>query len=348
MKSFEKHIEKIQPQDYADGIPVPLDYNPGMNERGFFHTSNQNSDEKIFTTPTQISSLTQSWDGEKILMGALSMAFLMPTNNFNNEVISQFTKLRIGNQSAYIRAMAFHPSDVLCGISHYNTLHLYDSEKNLFVSSLSGHKSTITGVLFSSDGKTLVTSGIDQKLLTYDLIKSQQYYEIKLPHEATSLSTNLNESMVSLSMSNGQIYIFDNRQQNEAIKFQAHSNYITSSKFSKFSENLIASAGSDRAVKLFDVRQTVSAVCQFYRHSSTPTCVEFDNVGNLWCGSRNAELQAWDLNTFRSIYRNLVVENGAVLSIMCSDLRNVLLVTTSAASLLELKLKNRNEEEEAE
>jgi WD40 repeat protein len=236
---------------------------------------------------------------------------------------------------------AFHPSDCLLAVTKYDTVTLYDLTRCLPVGHLIPHTRTITGARFSSDGRVLITSAMDGRLVTHDLLSSKAIYEIALPAHASGLSVSDDGSIVGAALANGDVLLFDSRAERTATTIEAHNGYASAVEFSPSAFRpaafFLATAGSDRTVNLFDIRATRQSYAKFHRHLETPLAVAFDDRGDVWSGTRGGELQAWRWADGNCVFRDY--RPGAPLySVAFARARQSILTTTAPPCFCEHRL----------
>lgn len=282
-----------------------------------------------------------------ILMGCADSAFyLKHFNMFHNKSESiQNTQISFDRQNGFCRAVAFHPSDILCGIALNNQIKLYDVDKQKDIGVIQPHDSSITGLIFSRAGNVMISSSIDHKIMTYDMVESRKVYDISFPNEVMAISANKEESMVAASFSNGKINIFDSRESKAVRSIGAHNGCTTALRFSSINNFILASAGYDGAVKLFDLRnEDILRNQNFYCNYGTPLCLSFGEGNSLWCGTKYGELKCWDIENSNVVFHEIFLD-AAIFSILFDnklERRSRVFLTTSNSWLYEVfQKKNR-------
>lgn len=292
-----------------------------------------------YSTPHQVVSMCINSDG--ILLGAAGCAYYLKNldlkKGINDKI--EYTKICFNDEEGFCRACAFHPSNVLCGVSMNNQIKLYDIEKNRTIGTLQPHDSSITGLIFSKSGNVMVSSSIDRKIMTYDMIVSKKVYDISFQNEIMSLKANKDDSLVAASFSNGKINIFDSRASKAVRSIDAHNGFITSLCFSPSNNNLLASSGCDGGVKLFDLRQSnISLSRQFYCNLGTPLAISFESNDKIWCGTKGGELKCWNINTSEIVFRE-TFSNTSIFSLLFdgeSENKSKIFLATSNSRFYEL------------
>ena len=333
--------------------------------------------QPVLSTSYPVISIAKSWSQTNFLAGSLNSAFYFSHDSFlfnqisrtasNSTTSHQPSQLSTtfyppGNLMSFCRNVCFHPSDILCGISKENSVYLYDiisnnesessiededsenipKHKMILVSSLKNiHQSCITGLVFSPDGSHFVTSSLDCTIKTYDIVRSEAIYNINIKNQATYLDSSPDGRFVALTTDTGNLILFDDRQEGSTTNIPAHKYWASTLSFNNNSQ-LLVTAGSDKSIAIFDIRQPMSTIFRFYKHAGTPISTCFDSSDRVWSSTTAGELQSWNLcdgknvfgfnfgetdsnedNQSNAIYKILFVEasNSIVYSIGNGELR---------------------------
>ena len=110
----------------------------------------------------------------------------------------------------------------------------------------------IQALAFSTDGKTLATSGTDNLIKLWD-VKSRKKQRTLIGHTAvvTNLSFSINDSTVASGDTDGNIKLWDVSSGSEQMSFNGHRSGVFELAFSP-DRQILASAGGDGTVKLWD------------------------------------------------------------------------------------------------
>jgi WD40 repeat protein len=285
---------------FIDSLPVVADAPvPSFELRHEFEITE--TFRQFQTNTSAILHIAQDWSNTHILMSSLNCVMSMKLSSFEDRV--PIATVKLPGPSAFCRVAAYHPSDRLAGLTKYDTIFLFDTNKGQTISTIKAHKRSITGILFSSDGTHMVTSSLDGRIFTHDLMTSKAIYDIHLHSGVSVMTANSDGSVIAAGLANGHIELFDSRTDQRSMKIEAHSGYTSAIAFNPDS-SLLASGGNDRVLNLFDIRQTLASYAKFHRHLSTPLAVTFDLDGRVWDGTRLGELQAWTCDDGKSVYRD--------------------------------------------
>jgi polyadenylation factor subunit 2 len=102
-----------------------------------------------------------------------------------------------------VKAVAWHPrSSVICSGSKDNLVKLWDPRSVSCLSTLYGHKNTVTKVAWNNNGNWLLTASRDQLIKLYDIRAMKELVSLKGHHkEVTSIAWHpLHESVLASGM----------------------------------------------------------------------------------------------------------------------------------------------------
>ncbi|KAK8884881.1 hypothetical protein M9Y10_044002 [Tritrichomonas musculus] len=357
-----------------------LKKNTTLNE---YKNSDKMNQQPSLVTSYPVVSIAKSWSQANFLAGSLNNAFYFPIESFFNQKISNqdenqnietdfhsnqlsTTFFPPGNQMSFCRNACFHPSDALCAISKDNSIYLYDISSQyvrnentndhvitkhklkLISSLLNTHKSCITGLTFSPDGSHFASSSLDSSIKTYDLVRSETIYNINTKKKITYLDSSLNGQFIGATTDTGNLILFDDRQEGSTASISAHKYRASTLSFNTDSQ-YIATAGSDKSVALFDIRQPISSVFRLYKHYGTPISICFDNFGNLWSSTTDGELQAWNMSNARNVFSTQLTRSDEEEKSQSNSIFKILFIGTTNSILYsighgELRLMELNDE----
>lgn len=276
-----------------------------------------NHQKSTLLTTTPVISLRTDWNSTNFLSGSYNHAFHFTINSF--ESTKQRYSIPIAppdKTNSFCRCACFHPSDVLIGVSKDTSIYLYDISSLLqqdemvlnrcpfLLSTLPNlHKYPITGLTFSPNGSHFITSSLDSTIKTVDLMRSKTVYDITLKNQITSLDSSPNGQFVGATTSNGDLIIFDDRQEGNLFRIAAHKSWASTLTFSQYG-SIVATGGSDKSINLFDLRQPSEPAQLFRLHRpyGTPHSISFDSSNRLWCGTSFGELYAFQLDNAQNIF----------------------------------------------
>lgn len=158
---------------------------------------------------------------------------------------------------------------------------------------LKGHTSTVFAVVFTPDGKSLVSGGWDGRIKFWDIVTGEERFALdKYMFGVYSLAISPDGKRLA-SGSEKIIKIWDIAARKELLKIWAHTSTVLGLAFSPDGKTL-ASGSFDRSVKLWDAGGGKNLhVCK--GHSWIVSCVAFSPDGKtVASASSDKSLKLWD------------------------------------------------------
>jgi Tol biopolymer transport system component len=180
-------------------------------------------------------------------------------------------------------------------------------------SQLTGHTSHVRTTVYSPDGKWLLSGGVDNRLLLWDLATGK-------PARAFAAAQNWvigaafspdGKKVVSVDYHNQALHLFDTKTGKEERRFAGHTGPVHGVAFSPDARRL-ASAASDGTVRLWDVA-TGRVVRVLKGHTADVASVRFSPDGRrLVSAAVDQTVRIWDADTGRERAR-LTGHRGVVI-----------------------------------
>ena len=169
----------------------------------------------------------------------------------------------LGGHTDGVYCMCKHPlklSNFLSG-SCDGEIRIWNLSSQECITAITGHTGFVRGICMNADGSTFITVGDDK------IIKQWRYPEDSIFSNEEPISTILGEN-VYLSIDHhasepvfatcgDHVDIWDERRSEPISSFTWGVESITHLKFNPVETNILASCGTDRAIALYDVRQSV-------------------------------------------------------------------------------------------
>jgi WD40 repeat protein len=159
-------------------------------------------------------------------------------------------------QSGRVEQLAFSPDgkQLVAGVWD-GQVHAWDHQRGQLLVSWQAHRTGITGLVFSPDGKTLYTSGpMDRQALAWDTATWQQRTTFPLPMQwVTCLAVSPNGRWLAVGGGSfrkpGQVCLFEAGTGEERTRFSVRTNTVSSVGFLQNGRRL--AAGSRAAISPF-------------------------------------------------------------------------------------------------
>ena len=176
-----------------------------------------------------------------------------------------------------------------------NTIRLLNTETGSIRHTFEEHTDGVNSVVFSSDGKTLVSGSKDKTIRLWDA-QTGELRKTLTGHkdEVTSVAYNPNGKTIASGSKDKTVRLWDAQTGELRKKLRGHTRMVTSVAFSPDGITL-ASTGWDRTVHLWDV-ETGEHRNKLTGHTNWVGSVAFSPDGNtLVSGSRDGTILLWDI-----------------------------------------------------
>ena len=217
-------------------------------------------------------------------------------------------------------SIAFSPDGLLilggCFDSD-DSLILLDKKTGEEIKAFQGHKSNVTCVLFSADGKRILSGSEDKTIKLWE-INSQKSIKTFAGHQrdVNSVVFSTDEKIILSGSSDFTIRLWDICTGHVINTLKGHTNSVTSAIFSS-DETFILSGSMDSSVKLWN-RSTGKLVKSYVGHTQTVMKVAFTPDGSqIISSSRDGTIKFWIKYT-GNLIKNLEGHNNNVTSVILS------------------------------
>ncbi|XP_072397931.1 protein NEDD1-like [Diabrotica undecimpunctata] len=121
--------------------------------------------------------------------------------------------VKISNYSQKCSYVKFHPNlPNILGLAFDNgTVTLKDIETGENMISLEKHSAPITGIHFTTNQKTIITTGLDKKICIYDYVSGECVFCMNIHQSVTSSDISLDDICIAAGLDDGCISLYDIR-----------------------------------------------------------------------------------------------------------------------------------------
>ena len=320
------HLQKID-DDPIDNLPDIRDFKCSVEFTNKTPWQNENGINSIsFTNP--ICSCAPSWHNKTIALGSYSTLLLSDFENITENLIPSYG---LPGPLAFSRVVSYHPSDRLLALSAAApSLHLFDTELRRTLTTLNIHEEVITGINFTSCGTKMLSSSRDGVLNITDLIKSKVERQIHVNNCISSFIISKYDDYIALATKDSRILLFDNRTEGEVQNLDAHYGQVTT--LATNNEGIIVSGGSDHCVRIWDIRDTISACGTIASNTTDIKYIQFmNNNQHIIYTTMQGHIKEYSLENTKIVKQRNIT--GHPLASYYHEDSNKFLITTEACDL---------------
>jgi len=169
---------------------------------------------------------------------------------------------------------------------------------------LSGHQGEVLCGAFHPDGESLVTAGMDRKIMFWKVYgECENFGELSGHKNAiTDLTFSTDGSMLYTASADKFVICWDLNVGEKLKKFKGHTAFVNSVAASRRGPSMVATVGDDCAINVWDqrVRRPVST----FTNSFQVTSVTFnDTAEQVITGGIDNDLKVWDIRKNAMLYR---------------------------------------------
>ena len=182
---------------------------------------------------------------------------------------------------------------------------------------LRGHTGRVSTVVFSPDGKRIVTGSDDKTIRIWDAATGRQIGEPLIGHteRITSVAFSYDNKRIVSGAFDGTIRIWDvitGKQIREIIVGNDYKGLITSVSFSPDGKSVVSGA-CDSTIRIWEVTTGIQIGNSLLGHTDAVNSVAFSPDGKrIVSGSWDNTVRIWDVTTGIQVGNSLVGHNGAV------------------------------------
>ncbi|MEB3283828.1 MAG: carboxypeptidase regulatory-like domain-containing protein [Candidatus Sericytochromatia bacterium] len=210
----------------------------------------------------------------------------------------------IGSQERWqVNGVAFHPSDSellasASGQGSGGSVKIWNARSGAVQTTLRGHEAAATDVAFSPNGRFLVSSSDDRTAIVWNWQDGSILWQLSGHRDVvTGVAVRQDSQQIATCSADGSIKRWDVNSGNLIDTLnRPHDAAVLAVTFHP-TENLLASAGRDGRVIIWDEKGT--AVARF-KHPTTVHDVAFDPSGRLlYSVSADGLVRAWEVPSYR-------------------------------------------------
>ena len=178
-------------------------------------------------------------------------------------------------------------------------MQLWDADIGKPVGSpLVGHDDWVYAVAYSPNGHTIVSGSRDDTLIVWDARTRQRIRTLKgHTDDVWSVAFSSDGKRIASGSKDKAIIIWDSRTGEQLHQLRGHNNTVWAVQFSPNNNNLLASSGYDRTVRLWDIQQGRQIGSPLEGHAGSVWSIDFTSDGTqvLSVGS-DLTLRRWPTN----------------------------------------------------
>ncbi|KAH6561517.1 hypothetical protein BASA50_011228 [Batrachochytrium salamandrivorans] len=161
---------------------------------------------------------------------------------------------------------------------------------------LTGHEGEVLSCKFSPNGRHLATSSFDRLILLWNAFGAAENYLKLAGHNGAVLQVqwSRDESRIYSASADLTVAVWDTTNGERLRRFKGHTSFVNSCSASRRGPELVASAGDDGLVFLWDPRQKQPAKSFSDQYPLTSISFSLDG-GTIFAGGIDNLIKAWDL-----------------------------------------------------
>jgi WD40 repeat protein len=207
----------------------------------------------------------------------------------------------LAKQSRWVTSAVFmnEGSQVLTGggeslLYRPGDVKLWDVKTGNQIASLEGQPTIVWSVAASADGKTLITSGYDGKIILWNLAERKPQQTIEKKGWIRSVALTPDNSRFAAAMEDGSVILFDSENGKELKSFKAHEAAVYDVEFSPDGATL-ATCSTDKLAKLWDWKaETPTEKAKLEGHGDAVWSVAWGSNDLLATAGADRKIKLWN------------------------------------------------------
>ena len=202
-----------------------------------------------------------------------------------------------------IGSIALDIAEKLMFYNDFNNIIVFDTVNKIVLFKLSGHaRSSILGIVYLSNKMKLISCANDKMIKFWSLAKSREAKMIgfEKDNKTTSMSITNNRDLLVCGLFNGEIKIWNTKDQSIYFRAKAHSEEIATIKISS-DDKIFSSGSNDRLIKVWSIAEK-KLLFTLTGHSNFVNGLLFiKNDKILISASLDQTIRFWDLYSQKEV-----------------------------------------------
>ena len=253
------------------------------------------------STDAVVCTVSYSSDGSKFVFANTKTAFIIDaeTGDLINKIDMRYDP---SINEFNPRCMRFTPDDkyIVLGNDDNNAC-IFEVQTGKHIATLKQHTKKISSILFTHEGKVLITAGYDKLICLWDMETFNLIQ--KIDHTSSDISPNdmivaaaydKYQTFIAIGFMNGSVGVYDIDFKQPLMLFEAHKDNLMNIAISPFDDS-IATGSADNTAKIWVLHQHLAHRTTLSPHKSLVLALAFNPDGPiLFTGSKDETIRAWD------------------------------------------------------
>jgi WD40 repeat protein/serine/threonine protein kinase len=214
--------------------------------------------------------------------------------------------------SSAVHRLVYRPDGKVVAAANRNQIVLWDAATGVQQGAWSVSTKTITGLVFTANGKSLVSAGLDKTVKVWDPATGKVHAEFVAGHELHCLAVAPNGELIAAAGNTGFIHLWNVPHKKELTKRVHSKSMVVAIAFSPDSSQLV-SGGQDGHVKLWNVADEQEPV-KLPGHEGGVLGLAFSPDGKLLASAGQDKFLRWTDRTSAKNSTRVKHESGPIVS----------------------------------